>query len=289
MNQSYMNCPSSGQAISAEELSASMENGCGQGENGGCGRSQSDGGCRQQTQMVCCCRTVSDPDPDPIEVDEGGCCCKRSFRAALQLLCDEELSSLLDFDRTAFLTDNYVAGGTLSATVPAEGPADNLATITGSFRRFAPCNCDLLDISADLTTAPDAATLLTVNQVSVCQLVAVIIQLAEADAEGDLTAEEAAARNFRRVKCLLSRRLDPCTVCGHEHCRPCDCEDCCCAAGLLSTLAQGNLSRRVSLAASPLLLRDVTLLGTVGSVLVLANDEDYRIYFVCVNDIQFLA
>ena len=47
----------------------------------------------------------------------------------------------------------------------------------------------------------------------------------------------------------------------------------------LSTLAQNNLSRRVSLAAGLLVLRGAMLLGTVGNVLVLANDCDNRLYF----------
>ena len=58
---------------------------------------------------------------------------------------------------------------------------------------------------------------------------------------------------------------------------------------LLATLAQNNLSRRVSLVAGLLVLNDVTLLGTVGNVLVLANDNDNRLYFVCVNSVQFIG
>ena len=64
---------------------------------------------------------------------------------------------------------------------------------------------------------------------------------------------------------------------------------CCCAAGVLSVLADNNLSRKVTLAAGQLVLQGVTLLGTLGNVLVLANDEDQRIYFVCAAKVQFLG
>ena len=76
-------------------------------------------------------------------------------------------------------------------------------------------------------------------------------------------------------------------------CCACSCacsdDECCCAAGLLSTLSQSNLSRKVTIVAGPLVLQGVTLLGTVGNVLVLSNSTNNRIYFVCVNQIQFLA
>lgn len=282
MDQSYLNCPCSAAALSAEEFAASLAR---SGQSGQRGQARVGGG--RDAELVCSCRSVRLPDPEPLQVDEG-CCCKQSFRAALGLLCGEELSSLLDFDQAAFLTDSYVAGATLTETIDPTGPADNLLTLDGSFRRFTPCSCDLLDISAALVSPPAVSTGLTATQVSVCQLTAVVIGLAETTAEGDLTAEEVAARNFRRVKRLLAQRLDPCAVCQEDSCAFGDCQDCCCSSGLLSTLARGNLSRQVSLSAGPLLLVGVTLLGAAGSVLVLANDADQRIYFVCVNDVQFL-
>ena len=45
----------------------------------------------------------------------------------------------------------------------------------------------------------------------------------------------------------------------------------------------------MSLVAGLLVLNGVTLLGTVGNVLVLANDADNRLYFVCVNSVQFIG
>lgn len=271
--------------------------------------------CRQQ--MICCCHPAPCPAPKPPEVDEG-CCCKQSFRAALSLLCDQQISSLLDFDSAAFITRSYTAGAAAACGKPKGGPhgrscedgdeprkptpppppcpcegSDNLGELTGSFRRFALCSCDLLDIDAKLFNAAGKCCDFTATQVSLCELDAVVIQGAAACPEGDLTASEVTARNFRCLRRLLAQRLSPCgSPCGENWCAcscACDGRDCCCAAGLLDTLARNNLSRRVSLVAGLLVLRNVMLLGTVGNVLVLANDCDNRLYFVCVNSVQFIG
>ncbi len=275
-----------------------------------------DSGCGQGPDycqpMICCCRPAPAPAPQPPQVEEG-CCCKQSFRAALGLLCDERISCLLDFDTAAFLTGTYTAGTTLTGGKPAAGGAggqadvgagdkpappcdpsdasDNLRALSGSFRRFSPCSCDLLDIDAELYTAAGRPVGFTAAQINLCELDAVAIQAAAACPEGDLTAQEVTARNFRCVRSLLAQRLNPVgSPCGAAYCScACDGRDCCCAAGLLSTLAQNNLSRRVTLAAGLLVVRGVQLLGTVGNVLVLANEADGRLYFVCVNSVQFIG
>ena len=337
MSQIYLNGPSVGRSISAEEFAAGAcqrpgpqppASGCGCGAVPGCpaddcGRDD----CCQQ--MICCCRPAPAPAPQPPQVEEG-CCCKQSFRAALGLLCDERISSLLDFDAAAFITGTYTAGTTLAGGKPSAGDAagggaaqaedagtgesgdagdtgatgkptpppkpcpcgasDNLGDLSGSFRRFALCNRDLLDIDAELYTASGKSCVFTASQVNLCELDAVAIQGAECAAGGQAGADEAADRNFRCLRSLLAQRLNPCgKPCGQGCSCACDGRDCCCAAGLLDTLAQNNLSRRVSLAAGLLVLQNVTLLGTVGSVLVLANDCDNRLYFVCVNSVEFIG
>lgn len=343
MNQFYLNRPSVGAAISAEEFAAggcqrpqpcpspAPEYSCGCGAscaseptaNCGCTCSGTAPDCPTDDcgqvgecyqQMICCCRPVPAPTPQPPQVDEN-CCCKQSFRAALGLLCDEQVSSLLDFDACAFLTNTYSAGAALTckkhscqspcteAEVETEGrrrppcpscssgASDNLDALAGSFRRFAPCSCDLLDIEAELHIAGRRGCGFAATQVSLCELDAVVIQGANTCAEGEITADEVTARNFRCLRQRLAQRLNPCgTPCGPDQCFcTCDERDCCCAAGLLDTLARNNLSRRVSLAAGLLVLQNVTLLGTVGNVLVLANDTDNRLYFVCVNSVQFIG
>lgn len=279
-----------GGAISAEEFAASL------------GLEERSGSCLQQQEeatdrpcgrpgghKVCCFEVEPCPGPRPPVVEES-CCCKEAFRAALGLLCDPALSELLDFEATAFFTPHYGAGAAVTESVPTDTPADNLAADpAGAFLRMSLCSRDLLDIRAPLYTMPDTATGLTAAQVSLCQLTGVVVQLAEAAAEGDLSPEEVAARNFRLLKRLLTQRISPCGCEMSSPSCPCGREDCCCADGLLAALSERNLSRRVSLAAGPLLLSGVTLLGRVGHVLVLANDADQRIYFVCVNGVEFLV
>lgn len=333
MSQFYWNEPAKGYAMSAEEFAAgTCPSGCDRSCDcdhdcdRGCDCDR-DCDCDCGQRMICCCHPAPAPCPKPPHVEEG-CCCKQSFRAALGLLCDERISSLLDFDAAAFITNTYTAGATLDSgkhgghkaggdardTVQADaedddcgartrgkptpppkpcpcGQSDNLGPLSGSFRRFAPCSCDLLDIDAKLYTPASRGCVFTASQVNLCQLDAVVIQGAAACPEGGLNAEEAAARNFRCLRTLLAQRLNPCGGPCDPDCCSCACDgrDCCCAAGLLATLAQNNLRRRVSLAAGLLVLQDVTLLGAVGNVLVLANDCDKRLYFVCVNSVQFIG
>lgn len=235
---------------------------------------------------VCLCRPV--PCPQPIQVEEG-CCCQESFRAALGLLCDEELADLLDPDVAAFVTRDFIVGAASTAVVGTDTPADNLtAPLAGSFRGVAACSCDLLEVDGGVYVPGEEASGLTASRVNLCRLAAAVIQLAAVNAEGDLTAEEVAARNFRRVRRILSRRISPCGAkagCGGEGC----CGDCCCADGVMAALGTGCLSRRVSLTAGPLILSGVTLIGAVGHVLVLANEDAQRFYFVCANEVDILA
>lgn len=299
MNQNTWN-PQNWGSLTAEEFTAQQ---CGGRDNGhascGCQKACTCNGCVNPcptptpcppTQMICCCQPVANPCPPVAEVEEG-CCCKQSFRAALQLLCNSQLATLLDFNQAAFITDTYVAGATINTSPAGTTPADNLNTMSGSFRRFSPCNCDLLEISALVNTPPETSTGVTATQVPLCQLTAVALQTATAPASGDITSEQATANNFQTIQKILTQCLTPCSApCGTCACS-CVCSDdeCCCAAGLLSTLSQSNLSRKVTIVAGPLTLQGVTLLGTVGNVLVLANSTNNRIYFVCVNQIQFLA
>ena len=242
-----------------------------------------------RTTENCCRSCQGECCPDPVEPAEEGCCCRRNFRIALNLLGESPVAELIDFESAAFITGHYAAGAALATSVGTETPADNLVEpLTGTFRRVAPCTCDLLEITAALYTLPDEATGLTVTRANLCELVAVAIDLVEADGEGEFSSEDVAARNFRTVRRCLTRRLEE--DCDKEHTCACVCgEDCCCAAGVRNALEGETISRRVTLAAGALLLSGVTLLGTVGNVLVLANEEEYRLYFVCANSVEFFA
>ena len=236
-----------------------------------------------------CCRCRGECCPEPVDSVEEGCCCRRNFRVALNLLGENPISELVDFDRAVFITDHYAAGAELETSAGTETPEDNLVEpLTGIFRRVSPCTCDLLEISAPLYTAPDDATGLTVTRVNLCELVAVAIDLVEAEGEGEFSAEDVAARNFRTVRRYLTARTGG--DCDREQICACACgKGCCCAAGVLAALEGDAINRRVTLAAGPFLLSGVTLLGAVGNVLVLANEEAYRLYFVCANAVEFFV
>ncbi len=234
-----------------------------------------------------CCALGNDAGcavPDLPETDN--CCCKASMAEALQLLCGNVLGSLVDFDAFFFLTDSLTLGSAL--TVPG-GDTDNIGVPGASLRRFSPCNCDLLDVSGTAYFAiPGQAemALEAVDQLSLCSVKAAAFQLIDdADAEGEETVYRRAVRAIRRAIQAEGGSTGGCGTC-QAHC---DCDDCCCASGILSELSTRNLSRTATLAAGSLLLQNVTVLGSVGSVLVLASEELSRIYFVCANAVEVLG
>ena len=95
---------------------------------------------------------------------------------------------------------------------------------------------------------------------------------------------------YLRVRSLLQCQLDRVdSDCGDCVCR-CDCADnCCCADAVLAALSSMSMNKRATLVAGLLALRNVSVLGTIGNVLVLGNDTDNRFYFVCANKVEMLA
>lgn len=222
--------------------------------------------------------------------DRDNCtCCKRSLREALRLLCSDEISDYVDFDAFAFLTEANAVGALPRAM--GSNDVDNLGPLNGTFRRFTPGTCDLIDVEGTVYT-PFGRTV-DVEEASLCALSAIAFQLRAPQGETQTTGcccTESAAAQFRRVRDLLQDQLEEtCRPCGQ--CRSdCDCrDDCCCSEGILRTLSNMTMNKRTTLTAGQLSLRGATALGTVGTVLVLANEEDYRFYLVCANKVEFLA
>lgn len=253
------------------------------------------GGCGESSPIVrpscpCLCGGTGNGGSDS---DSVGCgCCKASMREALKLLCCNQVSDLLDFDGFAFVTDDLVVGA--QPVSMNECSKDNLGPLSGTFRRFSPCNCDLIDIEG-CAYGPFGA-LIDVDQATLCSLSAIAFQVqgcgsgapaASASNCDCLTTPEA---RFRRVRDLLQCQLSTVDrACGECVCH-CDCtDDCCCAQGVLAALSGVSLNKRATLIAGLLALRNVTVLGTIGNVLVLGNDDDYRFYFVCANKVEMLA
>lgn len=219
--------------------------------------------------------------------EEGCTCCKASMRQALRLLCSNQISDLLDFDGFAFVTDDLVVG----AQPVTMGPMakDNLSELSGTFRRFSPCNCDLIDIEG--TAYGPFGSLIEVDQATLCSLSAIVFQVTEgASAPCSCDCLNTREARYRRVRDLLQCELNTFSrACGECVCH-CDCtDDCCCAEGVLAALSGLSLNKRATLIAGLLALRNVTVLGTIGNVLVLGNDEEYRFYFVCANKVEMLG
>lgn len=253
------------------------------------------GGCGESSPIVrpscpCLCGGTGNGGSDS---DSVGCgCCKASMREALKLLCCNQVSDLLDFDGFAFVTDDLVVGA--QPVCMSECSKDNLGPLSGTFRRFSPCNCDLIDIEG-CAYGPFGA-LIDVDQATLCSLSAIAFQVqgcgsgAPAASATNCDCLTTPETRYRRVRDLLQCQLSTVDrACGECVCH-CDCtDDCCCAQGVLAALSGVSLNKRATLIAGLLALRNVTVLGTIGNVLVLGNDDDYRFYFVCANKVEMLA
>lgn len=215
------------------------------------------------------------------------CCCKGSMVDALRLLCGDALSNLVNFDAFFFLTDAISLGSAL--TVPATD-TDNIGTPAASLRRFSPCNCDLLDVSGTAYFAAPGQTntaLTSTDLLSICALKAVAFDLLPADGQ-----TEDLPTPYRRAVWAIRRAIqaEGGTTGGCGACQAhCDCDDCCCASGILAELSTRNLSRTATLAVGSMVLQNVTVLGSIGSVLVLGSEALNRFYLVCANAVELLG
>jgi len=66
---------------------------------------------------------------------------------ALKLLCDTDLSRYIDFKKFAFLTPSFLTGSKYVLLEAGTDTKDNLAELSGEFKRFTAGNCDLIDIN----------------------------------------------------------------------------------------------------------------------------------------------
>jgi len=258
--------------------------GCGRDSDCGCGCGRdSDCGC----DRGCGCGQTEPPYQEDQDREENRCCCKASMVEALRLLCGECLGSLVNFDQFFFLTDHLAVGSPLA--VPGTD-TDNITTPTASLERFSPCNCDLLDVSGTAYTTELGSTAVVmddVDQLSLCALKAVAFQIepSECDDECEGTNYRRAVRAIRRAIRAEGGDTGACGRCAAH----CDCDDCCCASGMIQELSTRNLSRQVTLTTGTLVLRDVTVFGSIGSALVLGDEGLSRFYLVCANAIEAIG
>ena len=211
--------------------------------------------CQQQGQD-CCQKTC--------------CPCGEEFRRALDFLCDSPLRSLIDFDAFAFITDFFLLGTSLQASVGSNTPADNLDDLKGTLVCGGD-SCETIQVSGPLHyPIPNTAALnATITQVVLCQLDAIAF---DAACSGD-----GRESNFQTIRHTLSKLLKP----RHN-------QDCCCSS-IAEALTSAAAVRTTTLTAGPLLVKGAAILGQIGDILVLANSEDHRFYLVCADKISFLG
>lgn len=238
------------------------------------------GGCEQE--QVCPPEPPACARPDDIDC---GCACAAGMAAALELLCDARLAELVDFSKFAFVTGGFVLGSPLNCPDNSTAPYDNFTgPLAGVFERITPCTCENLEVSGQIyypipvcssETCCAGGPAFDAGEVALCALKAVAFGVAEGKTCGE--TEE----NYQQLKRLLWQALH-CSACTPAavpaKATPCD-------------GTPGSISRRrtLSVTAGPLLVANAAVLGTVGNVVVLANDTDRRFYFICDDSVDFIG
>lgn len=220
----------------------------------------------------CCTNTGCNPCPQPtppIPPQRPCCPCGEDFRKALELICCPQLRLLVDFAAFAFITDDYVLGTPLTTPTAGTTPSDNLTAPAGTYTCGSD-NCETVTVSGTLypAAADGAALAPVVTQAALCRLKAISFTAAA-------TTTETIAVNFQTISQTLSQLLRPQ--------RP---EICCSVADALTTAAAVRASTVI---AGPLVVQNSTILGQLGSILVMANSTDSRFYFICANEIDFMG
>ncbi|PBH88512.1 hypothetical protein BGV14_07915 [Clostridioides difficile] len=261
-----------------------------------------------------------------VQVEIKQCCCKKSMREALELLRYDALRPFVNFNQFAFISDFFIVGANLVGIDLSAPPKDNLSGLDGTFERFSACNCDLIDIAGRVSyPIPVPLTLEgLINTIGTIPGVAELIALIDAvipptiDLGAILDAILAAIIDFILAASTPLANVDLASLCNlkavafditpadyedfiaslgyyldkkhYKECNcNCDCDDCCCNKGILDNLYMSNINNQVTVVAGSLVLTGVEVLGKKNDVIVLGNSNDSRIYFVCVDSIDYIA
>lgn len=85
--------------------------------------------------------------PLPMPLSSRTCCCKKSMADALKLLSNTNISDHIDFHKFAFLSPTFLVGTKLILIELGNEEKDNLAELSGEFKRFTVGNSDTIDIA----------------------------------------------------------------------------------------------------------------------------------------------
>lgn len=217
------------------------------------------------------CQPQQPPKPPvPPTPPTQSCSCGGDFRRLLELLCGQQLRSLVDFASFAFVSDFYVLGTALVAAAGSTAPADNLDAPAASYVCGGD-SCETVTVSGTLYAPVVGATALeaTVTQAALCRLTAIAF-----GAAGDA---DAVAANFQSASQIFSQLL--------RARRPQECG----SMGMGEALTNAAAVRASTVAAGPLIVENSVILGQLGGVLVMANSTDNRFYFLCADKIDFIG
>jgi hypothetical protein len=174
----------------------------------------------------------------------------------------------------AVLTALLDALTALLPDIPALAPL--IALLTAIIALGEAALIAIIDIIADLLTA-----IPSVDLASLCNLKAIVFQTLEGTVPGTtppITRYQAVRQRF---KCLLNEcKKDDCKI---------KCEECCCNEGILKELAGGNITGTATLTAGSLALQGAEVLGSIDNVIVLGNEAERKIYFVCADAVSLMG
>ena len=217
-----------------------------------------------------------------------GCSCAPGLVAALQLLCRPRFAPLTDYKQFAFITRDFVLGSSLNCPAAATTPYDNLTgPLDGEFVKITPDSCENLEVSGQIyypnpictggteTACCAEGPYFDADSVRLCGLSAVAFGVTETP---DFPSAEAAYNEL--AKLFYQATHAGCGPMPSTPVKPTPCDR-----------STGDIAGRgtVSLTAGPLVLGNVSVLGEVGDVLILANSEDRLFYFVCRSTIGFIG
>lgn len=237
-------------------------------------------------------------------------CCKNSMRRALELLSNPTVKRCIDFNAFVFIGDSFLAGSALTKN-GFNILNDNLGEIfDATFKGFDNCNRDLVNIDATNLFYP-------IPCLNVCGINKRSLNNHEIKKPLDDYQDQDYDKNYGSISCAnftipnfnaknislcdleavafiadsniigpLTRLLDKVSSrCSDESC------ECCCNNGIFNKVFNQNSPNMVNLTAGWLAVKDATVLGRVGNVLVLSNPacDCSTIYFVCLDSVGFIG
>lgn len=124
------------------------------------------------------------------------------------------------------------------------------------------------------------STLPNVELASLCKLKSVAFQTLSGPSINPSVTHYQSVRY--KLKCLLDKYREK------DDCNP-KCDECCCNEGILREIAGSNIIGTVTLTAGSLTLQDVEVIGNIENVIVLGNEGERKIYFVCADSISLIG